>query len=265
MSRFLGLSLLAACGSGGGFPDARPIDAAPPKGTFSLAWTVSDTGSNPITCDQIGGQSVTAVAHNEAFDGATPEVFGCSSLMGTSPGLAPGLYDIKFTLDSSAGTLATAPDQNQVVIASNQDTPLTPIAFAVDATGAVALHLSTGRATNCGGPPTGGGISTLTLTLTHNSDLSCEPLTLQIGAGATQPAATYIINCGMPNVAACIENDQAVTATGVKSDGYTIHVKGFQGAASCWSNNDSIVVPALGQTLTRTLNLGFSSATSGCM
>ena len=265
MPRFLGLLLLAACGSGGGFPDARPIDSPPPKGTFSLAWTVSDTGSNPITCDQIGGQSVTAVAHNEAFDGATPEVFVCSTLMGQSPGLEPGTYDFKFTLDSSTGTLATAPDQNQVVIASNQDTPLTPIAFALDATGAMNLHLATGRATNCGVAPSGGGISSMTLTLTHNGDLSCEPLTLQIAAGATRPAAMYVINCGMPSVAGCIENDQAITATGVKADGYQIHVKGFEGAASCWSNNDSIVVPPLGQTLDRTLNLGFSSATPGCM
>ncbi|MEO8550533.1 MAG: hypothetical protein ABI678_11190, partial [Kofleriaceae bacterium] len=180
MFRSLGPLLLAACGSGGGFPDARPIDSPPPTGTFSLAWTVSDVNNAPITCDQVGAQAVTAIAHNEAFDGATPEVFGCSSLMGRSPGLAPGIYDFNFTLDSSGGTLAAAPQQNNVVIASGQDTPLTPIAFALDATGKLALHLSTGRATNCGGAPTGGGISTMTITLTHNADLSCEPLTLQI-------------------------------------------------------------------------------------
>ncbi|MEO8554872.1 MAG: hypothetical protein ABI678_33065, partial [Kofleriaceae bacterium] len=80
-----------------------------------------------------------------------------------------------------------------------------------------------------------------------------------------RPAASYVINCGSPATAACIENDQVISATGVKADGYQIHVKGFEGASSCWSNNDSIVVPPLGQTLDRTLNLGFSSATAGCM
>ena len=50
----LSTALVAACGGGGGFPDAPPIDMPPPLGTFSLAWTVKDTGGNPITCDQIG-------------------------------------------------------------------------------------------------------------------------------------------------------------------------------------------------------------------
>ena len=52
---------LAACGGGGGFPDAT-IDVGPPApGSFSLAWSVTDTMGNAITCDQIGAQSVTAL------------------------------------------------------------------------------------------------------------------------------------------------------------------------------------------------------------
>jgi hypothetical protein len=259
----------AACGSGGGFPDAREIDAPPPRGTFTLDWALSDTSSNNITCDEVGGQSVTVLAHNQAFEGAQTEVFVCSTLMGQSPGLEPGTYDFAFELDAASGVLATAPGQHNIQIASGQNTRLAPLAFSLQATGDLALHLSTGRAGgNCGlVSANGGGITATQITLTHNSNLACEPLTLTIGAGATShlPGGTYTINCAAPTDGPCIETDQAITATGVHSDGYTIHIKGKQAAALCWTNNDSLMVPPLGATLTRTLNLGFASNTSGCM
>jgi len=41
---------VAACGSGGGFPDARPPDGPPPMGAFSVTWTVTDAMGKPIPC-----------------------------------------------------------------------------------------------------------------------------------------------------------------------------------------------------------------------
>jgi len=260
------LGLLAACGSGGGFPDARGIDAAPPTGTFTLDWSVSDANNQAITCDQVGGQAVTVLAHNRAFEGGETEAFGCSSLMGQSRGLAPGTYDFMFELDASSGILATAPGQIGIDIASNENVRLAPLAFSLDATGGMNLHLATNRAGgNCGVPPNGGGITSTTITLVHSSDSSCQPLTLQIAAGATKPASMYVINCTTPVVGPCIESDQAITATGFAADNYNIHIKMNQAANVCWSNNDSIVVPPLSATLTRTLNLMFASATVACM
>lgn len=264
MPRLIVLCLVAACGSGGGFPDARPIDAPPPTGTFTLAWTVSDANGNAITCDQLGATAVTVVTHNQAVEGASTQVFQCSKLMGTSTGLAPGTYDMDFELDGGV-TLATSPRQH-VVIASNQNLELAPLAFAVDATGAVALNLSTGRAGNCGAVPTTGGITATQITLTRNSDGACNPLVLTIGTNATHPLPQmYTINCTAPVDGPCIDSDQSITATGVAADSYTIHIKGRQAALVCWTNNDSIVVPPLGATLTRQLNLGFAMPPAGCM
>ncbi|MEO8845726.1 MAG: hypothetical protein ABI591_09615 [Kofleriaceae bacterium] len=265
MPRLFLLCLLVACGSGGGFPDARPIDAAPPKGTFTLDWAVSDANGNTVTCDQLGANVVSVVTHNRAVDGASTQVFNCSTLMGMSTGLDPGTYDLDFELDGSSVTLATSPSQHGIVIESDQNVRLAPLAFSVVATGAVALNLSTGRAGgNCAMAPGGGGITTQQITLTRNSDLACNPLVLTIGTGAGHPTpTTYTINCTTPMDAPCIENDQSLTATGVAADSYTIHIAAKQGAVTCWNNNDSIVVPPLGATLTRQLNLGF--ATAGCM
>jgi len=163
-------------------------------------------------------------------------------------------------------TLATSPTQHGIVIESNQNVRLASLAFAVEATGALALNLSTGRAGgNCGAVAmSGGGITATQITLFRNSDMTCNPLVLAISAGATKPMSSYTINCAMPLNGPCIENDQSITATGVAADSYTIHITAKQGPLVCWTNNDSIVVPPLGATLTRQLNLGFT-ATTGCM
>ena len=276
MPRLIVLCLLvAACGSGGGFPDAREIDAAPPKGTFTLDWAVTDSNGNAITCDQLGANAVTVITHNREVEGASTQVFVCSTLMGTSSGLDPGTYDMDFELDGSAGMIPSTPlipTQHGIVIESEQNVRLASLVFAVEATGAVALNLSTGRASgNCGAAPTGGGISATQIFLTRNSDLTCNPLTLTIGTNATHMTPqSYLINCTTPLDGPCIDSDQSITATGIAADSYTIHIRGKEGlptatAPVCWTNNDSIVVPPLGGTLTRTLNLGFATTTAGCM
>ena len=268
MRLVVGLGLLGvfSCGSGGGFPDARPIDAAPPTGTFTLDWSVSDANGQTITCDQVGAQTVTVLAHNRAFQGGETEPFLCSSLMGQSPGLAPGTYDFMFELDAASGLLATAPAQNGIEITSNQNVRLTPLAFSLDATGGMNLHIATNRAGgNCGTAPNGGGITSTTFTLLHTSNSTCQPITLQIAAGATKPASMYTINCTTPVVGPCIDSDQAITAMGFAADTYQVHIAMNQGANVCWTNNDTIVVPPLGATLTRTLNLLFASGNAACM
>src|SRR5207237_1298398 len=111
MRRLACVIVVAACGSGGGFPDARPPDTIPPMGAFSIAWTVTDLGGNPVLCSQIGAVTMTVTYHNRAFEGAQTEVFSCSTGMGTGTGLTEGSYDFMFELDSATTTLATAPSQ----------------------------------------------------------------------------------------------------------------------------------------------------------
>ncbi len=256
------LGLVAACGSGGGFPDARVIDAAMPSATFSLAWTLSDASSQPLACDRIGAVSVTVIAHNQAFDGGVTQVFTCPTGMGTSQALYAGVWDFDFQLTSASGVLATAPGQHGVTLTSGHNTQLQPLAFTVVATGGLALTLATNRAGgNCAAQPGGGGIASTTISLVHSSDQSCEPVTFSITGGGT-----YTVNCATPVVAGCIDSTQTLTVASMPSDAYTIHVRSTvsPSGATCWSNNDSLQVPPSGQTLTKTLNLAYATGTTGC-
>lgn len=261
MHRVCVLGLLAACGGGGGFPDAnQKIDAAPPSATFSLAWSVTDMASAPVACDKIGAVSVTVLAHNEGFDGGTTEVFTCGTGMGTSEKLPPGTWDFDFQLSNAAGVIATAPGQQNVILKNGENTELMPLTFVVDPTGGLALTVATGRVNgNCAAPPDGGGITTTTITLEHSSDQSCAPLTFSLSSGGT-----YTVDCANPVSAPCIDSSDTLTVTSVPSDNYTIHIKGYVGPTLCWTNNDSLQVPSQAQTLTKTLNLAYATSTPGC-
>jgi hypothetical protein len=153
-----------------------------------------------------------------------------------------------------------------VTIPPGGNTALAPLAFSVDATGALALSLASGQpGGNCGATTAmGAGITGTTITLVHTSDGTCAPLTLQVSAGASGTAGTYTIDCTTPVTTGCLESDQTLTASGVASDNYTIHVSGLIGTTACWTNGDSLQVPPTGQTLTRTLNLARQTGTPGC-
>lgn len=256
-------SALLACGDGGGFPDAPGPDSPPPTGTFSLAWSLTDEGGAPITCDQIGAQTVTAVLRNPAVQGGSTEVFSCNSGMGTSPGIAPGNYQIDFELNgasSSASVIKTAPRQD-IEIKSNQNTALQPLTFAVNATGGLALSLSAlgVSAGNCAATTSSGaGIDQFKITLEKSTDLSCAQVTFAVSAGASGVAGTYVVNCTTPATIGCLHSDQVLSVSNVASGGYRIHVRGRSGT-DCYVNDDSFSVPALGVTLTRTLNLAKTS------
>ena len=266
-ARLLACVVAAGCGSGGGFPDAAPDSPPPGPGKITVNWTVTDTSTNqPVACSRISAATVTATLRNRSAVGGQTQVFTCSTGMGTSQGIDPGTYDIAFELDSTQGpVLTTAPSQNGVVIEAGATTQLAPLAFAVNATGAIKLHLSTGSGTNCGAAPTNAAITTMTISMNHQSTGPCEPVTFAIGAGATKPAGSYTINCTTAAIAPCIENDQELSAVGVPSDKYTFQIHGNVAAAACWNNTDQVTVPPLGNTLTTTLNLGHAPAgTPGC-
>jgi hypothetical protein len=256
---------LAACGGGGGFPDARPPDSAGPTGTFSVSWTVNDQNNQPIACDRIAAQTMTVLAHDLSVIGGVPEAFSCSTGMGQSQGLQPGTYEMDFELTGTFGDLARGMKQAPVQIDANTNVELAPVTFQVEALGGVALKLSAGKpGGNCGAKPNGAGIEQMSITLTHNSDSTCEPVTFTITDGATQPGGSYTVNCATPVVRNCIEADQTITATSIPSDSYTIGVRGIITGKQCWLNMDSIQVPPLNKLLIRTLNLGLQTQTPGC-
>lgn len=259
------------CGSGGGFPDAPEIDAPLPPGTFTLDWSVTNTNNDVISCDSIGAQSVTVLLRNRGVQGGSTEVFTCPTLEGTSQGLAPGIYDLNFELVGSGGpqptgVIATSPAQMAIEIKSGENVRLSPLTFVVDATGGLELNLSTNTlGGNCAATAQdGAGITTMTLTLEHASDASCEPVTFNVSAGATGTAGTYTVDCATPVAVPCLAADQQLTVAGVPSGSYVVRVRGYKDAAACWTNNDTLPVPPLGRDLTRTLNLAFQTGTIGC-
>jgi hypothetical protein len=130
------------------------------------------------------------------------------------------------------------------------------VSFAVDANGALELRLETSQpGGNCGDVGAmGAGIDAMTFTL-RRTDSTCEPITFQISAGATRPAGSYTVDCDNPALAACIENDQLLTAEPVPSGNYRVQIRGKVGGADCWTNDDSLAVPPLSKVLKSTLNL----------
>lgn len=260
----IGCLLATSCGSGGGFPDAPPPDVAIPGGTVSLEWALTDLQGRPITCDEIGAQTVTLIVHNVEASGASPEVFSCNSMSGTTPKLEPGRYEVDFELNGTSGLIAQAPKQMNVMIASNENTPLMPIAFAVQAAGNLDVKISAVGG-NCKAVGMGGaGITGMSITLTHDDNDVCEPITFDISG---MPARTYTVNCQTPTVVPCIDETKSLTAMNVPSDGYHVHIRGHKNndnAVVCFTNDDAITVPPLGKTLMRTFNLLYLSQTPGC-
>jgi hypothetical protein len=259
-------SIVLGCGGGGGFPVDAGMDG-PAPGTFSVAWSVTNTSDQVISCDSIGAQSMTALLRNRAVQGGSTQIFTCQTLGGTSEPIAPGLYDLNFELVGSGGApttglIATAPAQMGVTIASGQNVQLSPVTFVVDATGALELSLATN--TSGGNCASGAGITATTITLERASDQACQPVTFAISAGASSSAGTYTVNCAAPVPGPCIDADQKLTASGIPAGNYVIRVRGYKGGALCWTNNDTLPVPPLGRALIRTLNLAFQTGTTGC-
>ena len=240
---------------GGGLADAPPLDARPP-GTLSLSWSVTDTNGQPITCEQIAAQVVTLTIRNMGAVGGETAVFSCASGSGTTQPFPPGSYVVDFELVDAAGQLATLPRRAGLVVESGRDTPIGALTFVVDAVGTLDLFVRASSAMSNCGPLNmmGAGWSGVTISLDRPGGV-CQPATITIAPGATQPGGTYAVSCTAPAIAPCIEADQRLTAMNVPSDAYTIHIRGRVGATECWTNDDPLQVPAQGRVLSRTLNL----------
>jgi hypothetical protein len=251
------------CGGcdGGGFPVDTAMPDATQRGTISLAWSLTDLMGRPVLCGDIGATFVFLELRSKSSLSGTVASFSCGNSPSMSPPLEAGTYDILFELHGPSLTSVLAPSQNDVVIAPNQDTRLSPVTFAVDTSGQLVLGLTAPpRTSNCKATSLGGaGITGMTITLVRG-DGGCAPVTFQRTRGAT-PLGTYTVNCSSPQVTPCIENDETLTVTSMPSGPYTIHVVGKIVAAPCWVNDDAFNVPAQGKARTDTLNLAFLGGT----
>ena len=259
--RAAAFAALMACGGGGGFPDAPPEPDASPGGTLSLDWSlVKMADGTPVTCDAVGAGSVTLILRNRAMQGGFTEVFTCNSKTGTTPQIPVGTYDVNFELNGLSGLITTGAEQMGLVVAREQNTPLAPVTFTVNATGAIDLRIDALKAAGNCDPiaGNGAGITQMRISLNHVAGGACEPATIMVGA------TPYTINCTTPAAAGCIEKTTAITGT-LPSDNYQIHVRADQMAVmNCFVNDDSMQVPPNGKVLARTLNLA-ATAGAGCL
>lgn len=217
-------------------------------GTISLTWTLTNTAGQPITCGDVGAQNVVLVLRNILEVGGSTAVFGCGSGGGTTTPLSPGPYEIDFELRGTADLLAASPRRRNIVVVVGQDTPIGAVPFAVDAIGGFELVVrASPGTTNCG---TGTNISAMAIALRRPDD-TCQLTTLRIEPGGR----TYPVNCASMNLTPCVENNQRVIATDLPSGSYKVEVVGRVGARDCWTASESLQVPPLRKSLSRTVLL----------
>jgi hypothetical protein len=121
--------VLAACGSGGGVPDAARTDG-PGIGEFSVAWSLVDSHAQPITCEQAGAASMLTTITNQEDGAESSSTFACPLGSAVSGALTASTYELHFSLLGANGTLAMASPQT-VILTADHPTPLAPIQFAV--------------------------------------------------------------------------------------------------------------------------------------
>jgi hypothetical protein len=252
------LAVLAACDGGEGIPDARPPDANPPTGTFSLSWTLTDTTDGlPISCDDANATTVSVTAVEQVSGTGFVEIFNCTSMQGTSRPARVGTYSLGFSLRGPDGEVTAAPGVSGIEVNVGQDTPAGAHDFALDGTGGISFRINTARATNCGAIVSmGSGIDTMALTLTKGG--ACVPVDWTVGAG------TYSATCPMPPTTACIENDVDIVATGLDAGRYQLQAVGNIAIDACWLGMRELRVPPGGMTAMTTVTLGYQDTVPAC-
>jgi len=121
----------AACGSGGGFPDAAKPPPPPDPGSVAVDWRLQNSSGQPVTCMQVNATTVFVDLRDADTAEAFSATFSCPLGTGISGALPASTYDIRFSLINSNGTIASAPPQNAVVVMPNKTTQLTPLTFVI--------------------------------------------------------------------------------------------------------------------------------------
>jgi len=226
-------------------------------GSITLTWSIIDEDHQPTTCANASARVVALQLRDRVSGAITALAFPCPSSPGTAP-VPAGAYDVDVVLHDGAGrTLATAPAQPGIVVATGQITRLAPVTFLASTKGSVALSIDAQSTTaNCRTVTAGGaGISGSTIALERidPGPGSCASVTFVRKIG-TQEMGTYVANdCSAPPVATCIERNETLTAN-LPAGAYVMHVIGKIAANSCWKADAKLTVTA-GQTLTTRVTL----------
>jgi hypothetical protein len=230
------------CGDDQSSADAGPPDAAPPGGSVSLSWTISD-GTSVVDCEEVGGVTVRVTATPVEGGSATIESFTCTSGSGTSSSIAPGTYDIAIDLRASGNrSLLSAPlEVEDVDISLGQASPIGQFEFDVVAAGSFRFTITAeGEAQNCPDAE----IVAVEFELADD-DGNCVEAQFDIAAGASQPARTYTTSCTAPApLGFCIERDQLVSVASTRSGAHSLAISGQKaGPLDCWLRSPDFTIP----------------------
>jgi hypothetical protein len=250
------LAVLASTGGACG----RCGPETPAQGSVSLAWSLTDPDGQPIACDRVGAAQVSLSLRNVASGDRVAATFPCAASPGTQL-LAPGVYETAIALRAADSTvIATAADQDSVVVVAGQLTPLAPVSFTVRAS-LVISFATAGTATNCAPASQGGTGITGTAVILVRTAGGCAPVTFIRKRGGAV-VDTYTVNCSSPRIASCIERDETLTVPSIDPDSYLIALRGRVGSIDCWGADAELDV-RLGAPLTRTIDLAPTRA-PGC-
>ncbi len=236
----------AGCSNDVALTDARPqIDAAI-RGQIALSWSLAH-GGGPLTCADVAATTVTVdIVHDgDAF--GVVDTFACDSAMGTSRMVGPGLYHLRLSVSGTGGTLDGPHAVRDQTVPPGGVVTAPAVAFDVDPSGGLRFKVTTPTTGNCAATAGGGaGITAMRIELRDHTG-ACVPASFAVAAGATVPAGTYASDC-VGSTYACIDGDQDVAVTGLRSGSYSMVMTGSVGAAACWRRQPNAVVPAAGRT-----------------
>ena len=128
------LVLLAACGDGGGFPDAPVMMPPQNPGTIAVTWKLVDSLQQPTTCTAANAARVVVNIVQEGTAAQFGQTFPCSLGTAVSGSLATATYDLSFSLDDGSGSvITTAMPQTGIAVTPDQTTDVGQIVFTVPA------------------------------------------------------------------------------------------------------------------------------------
>ncbi len=244
----LGCLWVAACGDVVADPDAAPIDAPPPTGTFSLNWTIVDGMSN-LSCDEVGALALSVRLVTTGGSIGSAEAFSCAGGQAISRGISPGNYQFSIDLLASGNRslLASRVVVPNIEITPNGNTELPMQAFEVSPSGTFLFSVNGGAAAgNCETVAnSGAGIVGVDFEL-RDSMGNCVPSEFVVDPGSGS-GGTYTSDCGTQRAASpCILSDQEIRVV-TRSGGYQLVVRAQKaGPIDCYVKAANFVLPGAG-------------------
>ncbi len=237
-----------ACGDVVADPDAAPIDAPPPTGTFSLNWSIVDGMSN-LSCEDVGALALSVRLVTTGGSIGSAEAFSCVGGQAISRGIRPGNYQFSIDLLASGNRslLAGRVVVPNIEITPNGNTELPMQAFEVSPTGTFSFTVNGGAGGgNCESVANSGAEIVGVDFELRDSMGNCVPSEFVVDPGSGS-GGTYTSDCGTQRAASpCILSDQEVRVV-TRSGSYQLVVRAQKvGPIDCYVKAANFILPGAG-------------------